>query len=61
MTKTYKLRKGTIGNSTGDNFCLTVPKDIVSRFAGVEFEIFTTTTMIVYASGCRHEKDSMVK
>ena len=48
----YKIRKAITNNKTGDNFVVTVPANIASRFEGVYLYLITTPIGIIYESGC---------
>lgn len=50
----YKIRKGTVGNKSGDNFVITIPKFIASKYENVFFNISFSGDNIILESGCKH-------
>jgi hypothetical protein len=53
QNKTFKIRKTTTNNSTGDNFALTVPREIAKSYENTVFSISASGSSIVFTSGAR--------
>ena len=49
----YKIRKATTNNKTGDNFVVTIPQNIASKFENVDLFMSITDTSIILESGCK--------
>ena len=56
---TYKIRKTTVNNKTGDNFGITVPRIIAQQFEDVEFSMIINGSSIVFESGCKTIKTTL--
>jgi hypothetical protein len=53
--KLHKIRQTTTGNLTGDNFAITVPREIATKFTNVFFTTTVTKDSIIFTSGCKLE------
>lgn len=49
----YQVRKTTVGNKTGDNYGITIPRIIAQKFEEVYFRILVSGNNIVLESGCK--------
>ena len=49
----YKIRKTTKNNKTGDNYALTIPKYIAKKFEAVVFKLQISGNSIIFESGCK--------
>ena len=50
---TYQIRKTTIGNKTGDNFSITIPRIIAQQFQDIYFRLSISGTCLIFESGCK--------
>lgn len=50
---TYKIRKTTINNNTGDNFSITIPRFVAQQFEGCLFRLEVSGNSIIFTSGCK--------
>jgi len=51
MSKSYKIRKLTTNNETGDAYGVTIPQDYATYFSGTKFEILTGS-VVVFQQKC---------
>ena len=49
----YKIRKTTINNKTGDNYAITIPRIIAQKFEEVLFRLVVSGDTIFFESGCK--------
>ncbi len=50
---TYKIRRTTTNNKTGDNYSITVPRIIAQKFEQVFFRLSISGNTILFVSGCK--------
>jgi len=50
---TYKIRKTTSNNLTGDNYSITVPRVIAKKFEDMVFSFRTSGNALIFESGCK--------
>jgi len=50
---TYKIRKTTTNNKTGDNYSLTVPSFVAKKFEECLFKLCVSGNAIIFESGCK--------
>ncbi len=50
---TYKIRKTTVGNKTGENYSITIPTFIAKKFEGFLFRLAVSGDSIIFESGCK--------
>lgn len=50
---TYKIRKTTTNNKTGDNFSITIPRIVAQQFEGTFFKMVVSGNTITFESGCK--------
>jgi hypothetical protein len=48
-----RIRKTTIGNKTGDNFSITIPRILAKKFEGIFFKLTVSGNNITFESGCK--------
>lgn len=53
--KSYKIRKLTSNNKTGDSLGITIPKHIANKFKEICFYPIPSGDSIVLQSGCKTE------
>ena len=56
----YKIRKTTIGNETGDNFSITIPRIIAKQFTDCYFKLSVSGCSLLFISGCKVNSDEEV-
>jgi len=49
----YKIRKTTTGNFTGDSYAITVPRIIAKKFEECFFKLCVSGNSIIFESGCK--------
>jgi hypothetical protein len=49
----YQIRKTTVGNKTGDNYAITIPRIIAEQFMDCTFRITVSGNSIMFISGCK--------
>ena len=49
----YKIRKTTINNKTGDNYAITIPSFLAKQFSEIYFRINISGNSIIFESGCK--------
>lgn len=49
----YKIRKTTMNNKTGDNYSITIPRIIAKKFEECFFRLYISGNCIVFESGCK--------
>lgn len=49
----YKIRKTTINNKTGDNYAITIPRVIAQKFEEVLFKLYVSGNTLIFESGCK--------
>jgi len=50
---TYKIRKTTSNNKTGDNYSITIPNFIAKKFEGFLFKLAVSGNSLIFESGCK--------
>ena len=50
---TYKIRRTTINNRTGDNYAITIPRVIAEKFLNLNFLLEVSGDAIMFKSGCK--------
>ena len=48
-----QIRKTTLGNKTGDNFSITVPRVIAQKFDDIYFRVTISGNSLIFTSGCK--------
>ena len=49
----YKIRKTTTNNKTGDNYSITIPRIIAQKFEECLFRLCVSGNTITFESGCK--------
>ena len=50
---TYKIKKVTSNNKTGDSYAITIPRIIAKQFEECFFKLCISGTNIIFESGCK--------
>ena len=49
----YKIRKTTVGNKSGDNYSITIPRVVAQKFEECFFKMYVSGNSIIFESGCK--------
>jgi len=49
----YRIRKTTVNNKTGDNYSITIPRIIAHKFEECFFKMCVSGNAIIFESGCK--------
>jgi len=49
----YRIRKTTVNNKTGDNYSITIPRIIAQQFEECFFKMCVSGNSIIFESGCK--------
>jgi len=50
---TYKIRKTTINNKSGDSYAITIPRSVAHKFEECLFRMCISGNSIIFTSGCK--------
>ena len=50
---TYKIKKITTNNRTGDSYAINIPRIIAQQFDGYFFKMVVSGNAIIFESGCK--------
>jgi len=56
---TYRIRKATTNNRTGDNYSITIPREIAKQFLEYNFTIEVSGNALIFQSGCKLTKEDI--
>lgn len=49
----YRIRRTTSNNKTGDNYAITIPRIIAHKFEACFFKMCVSGNSIIFESGCK--------
>ena len=50
---TYRIRKTTTNNKTGDSYAITIPRIVAQQFEEILFRLCISGNSIIFESGCK--------